>query len=196
MYFKAVMACLLISMLRCKRPLEIENNELSKEEGKMISIKHIDDAFGSFRVAVVNSPNLCAKTKELIALSNSAIIDCKPCVELHSKGAVSAGASDGEIAESIALAMAVASGKIKLKTNEYLAELKGSPVSIKQVDDAFGGFRNAVVGSPNLPAKTKELIALADSAIIDCKPCVELHYKGALSAGATRKKSRKQLPSL
>ncbi len=87
----------------------------------MISIKQIDEAFIGFRDAVVGSPNIVPKIKELIALADSAIIDCQPCVELHYKGAVSAGASEGEIAEAMALAMAVASGKIKLKTNQYLA---------------------------------------------------------------------------
>jgi AhpD family alkylhydroperoxidase len=151
----------------------------------MISIKQIDEAFIGFRDAVVSSPNLCPKNKELIALSSSAIVDCQPCVELHYKGAVAAGATAGEVAEAIALAQAVASGKIKIKTNDYITKVQGSPVAIGKIDDAFGCFRDAVVGSPNLQPKIKELIALADAAIIDCQPCVELHYKGAVSAGAS-----------
>ncbi len=151
----------------------------------MPSIKKIDDAFSGFRGAVVGSPNLNGKTKELIALSCSAITDCRPCVELHYKGALAAGATAGEISEAIAMAIVVASGKIKLKTNDYISEVLGSPAAIKQIDEAFGFLHTAVVGSPNLEAKTKELIALADSAIIDCKNCVGLHCKGALNSGAS-----------
>jgi AhpD family alkylhydroperoxidase len=89
----------------------------------MLLTKQIDDAFTNFRTAINESVNLDVKTKQLIALANAAIIDCQPCVATAYKSALEAGATPGEIAEAIALAMVVAGGKIKIKTSETIAGL-------------------------------------------------------------------------
>ncbi|MBM3701860.1 MAG: hypothetical protein FJW63_02515 [Actinobacteria bacterium] len=59
-------------------------------------------------------PNILdGKTKELIALSNSVMADCIPCIEYHYRMVVKAGASKEEIAESLAIAMSVSAGSKK-----------------------------------------------------------------------------------
>lgn len=151
----------------------------------MLLTKQIDEAFTSIRTVIMESVNLDVKTKNLIALSNAAIIDCPPCVETAYKSALGAGATPGEIAEAIAIAMEVATLKIKVKTNEMLQEINENAVSIQQIDTAYSGFQSALAASPNLNVKTKELIALSNSAIIDSKPGMKSHYKSARNAGAT-----------
>ncbi len=53
---------------------------------------------------------LPAKTKELIALGIAQITQCPWCIDVHVKKARQAGASDAEMAETIFVAMAMASG--------------------------------------------------------------------------------------
>lgn len=50
------------------------------------------------------------KTKELIALGIAQITQCPWCIDVHAKKAMAAGASDQEMAETIFVAMAMASG--------------------------------------------------------------------------------------
>lgn len=56
------------------------------------------------KALVGEKAQLDAKTRELIALGVSAQIPCKYCVYVHTKNAIAAGASEGEIRESVATA--------------------------------------------------------------------------------------------
>ena len=49
----------------------------------------------------------------------------------------------------------------------------------------FVEFEEAVYGSPTLPAKTKELIAVAVTHVTQCDACMEYHTQKAKRAGAT-----------
>src|SRR5437867_362736 len=53
---------------------------------------------------------LPSKTKELIGLGIAHITQCPWCLDAHTKKALSAGATDAEIAEVIFVAMAMAAG--------------------------------------------------------------------------------------
>lgn len=81
----------------------------------MFILKEIDELYEKFASNVYKPNILDGKTKELIALSNSVMADCIPCIEYHYRKAVKAGASKEEIAESLAIAMSVNAGSKKAK---------------------------------------------------------------------------------
>jgi AhpD family alkylhydroperoxidase len=53
-------------------------------------------------------------------------------------------------------------------------------------DAAFRAFADAVFADGALPAKVKQLIAVAAGHITQCPYCIRGHTKAALRAGATR----------
>ena len=90
----------------------------------MFLLKEIEDLYEKFS-SNVSKPNILdGKTKELIALSNSVMADCIPCIEYHYKKDVKAGASKEEIAESLAIAMSVSAGSKKAKYSAVIDKLE------------------------------------------------------------------------
>jgi len=81
----------------------------------MFILKEIDEIWEKFSSSAYKPNILDGKTKELIAVSNSVMADCTPCLEYHYKRAVNAGASKEEIAESLAIAMSISAGSKKAK---------------------------------------------------------------------------------
>lgn len=63
------------------------------------------DAFKAYMRAVMGPGALGAKEKKLVALALSVLSKCDPCVAIHTKGARAEGASDDEIAETVAIAV-------------------------------------------------------------------------------------------
>lgn len=51
--------------------------------------------------------------------------------------------------------------------------------------DAFKAFSRSVFADGALPAKTKQLIAVAAAHVTQCPYCINAHTDGALSSGAT-----------
>lgn len=49
----------------------------------------------------------------------------------------------------------------------------------------FGGMFQKIMGEGKLTVREKELIALGIAMSIQCKPCIYLHVKKCLGAGAT-----------
>ena len=86
--------------------------------------KEIEELYDKFSAAVAKPNALDGKVKELIALSDSVIADCVPCIEYHYKGAIRAGASKEEIAESIAIAMSICAGSKKAKYSGLITALE------------------------------------------------------------------------
>ncbi len=78
-----------------------------------------EEAFGQMRCSIFKDGFLYLKTKELIAISSSVLMRCHFCVDVHSQRAVAAGATKGEIAEAISVAMFVAAGSQIGWTNIY-----------------------------------------------------------------------------
>ncbi|HII00252.1 TPA: carboxymuconolactone decarboxylase family protein [Methanosarcinaceae archaeon] len=78
-----------------------------------------EKAFGQMRNSIFKDGFLDLKTKELIAVSSSVLMRCQFCVDVHSQRAVAAGATKGEIAEAISVAMFVAAGSQIGWTNIY-----------------------------------------------------------------------------
>ena len=52
------------------------------------------------------------------------------------------------------------------------------------IDDAFRAFSKQVFADGALPAKTKQIIALAVAHVTQCPYCIRGHTKAALRAGA------------
>jgi AhpD family alkylhydroperoxidase len=67
-------------------------------------------AFVEFDNKVFEEGALSVKTKELIAVAVGHITQCPYCIDVHTKRAVTAGATDPEVAESIFVAMALRAG--------------------------------------------------------------------------------------
>lgn len=86
----------------------------------MVLLNQIEELYDQFSESVYSSGYLDKKTKELIAFSNSIIIDCKHCMKWHLKEALTAGAKPEEIAEVVALAMSVAAGKMRGVAREII----------------------------------------------------------------------------
>jgi len=55
-----------------------------------------------------------------------------------------------------------------------------------EIDAAFKAFSECVFAPGALPAKTKQLIAVAVAHVTQCPYCIRGHTKAALRAGATR----------
>ena len=79
----------------------------------MVLLKEIEALYDQFADEVYAPRHLDKKTKELIAFSNSIMIDCKHCMKWHLREALEAGASQEEIAEVVALTMSVSAGKMR-----------------------------------------------------------------------------------
>ena len=94
--------------------------------------EEIDTLYQRFADAVYKPDVLDGKTKELIALSNSVMADCVPCIEHHYKKAVECGASREEIAEAFAIAMTICAGSKRAKYASVVATLEAAAVGEKQ----------------------------------------------------------------
>ena len=90
----------------------------------MFILKEVEELYEKFSSSVSKPNILDGKTKELIALSDSVMADCLPCIEYHYKRAVDAGASKEEIAESLAIAMSVSAGSKKAKYSAVINRLE------------------------------------------------------------------------
>ena len=66
--------------------------------------------FGQMAQAALKTEALDTKTKELIALGISVAVRCAPCITFHAKGAIKAGASDAELAETMGLSIYMGAG--------------------------------------------------------------------------------------
>lgn len=67
-------------------------------------------AFTEFDRAVFQEGELSQQVKELIAVATAHLTQCPYCIDVHTKRAKKAGASDGQIAEAIFVAMALRAG--------------------------------------------------------------------------------------
>ena len=72
---------------------------------------------------------------------------------------------------------------------DIVTELRGPTKSLRAASgDVWKGFaelHQAAVADGALPAKTKELMALAISVVKQCDGCIAYHAKGAAARGAT-----------
>ncbi len=67
-------------------------------------------AFTDFDRIVFQEGELSQQVKELIAVATAHLTQCPYCIDVHTKRAKRAGATDGQIAEAIFVAMALRAG--------------------------------------------------------------------------------------
>jgi AhpD family alkylhydroperoxidase len=70
-------------------------------------------------------------------------------------------------------------------TKDNLRKLKKMDSLAPQVMSAFWAFDRAAVADGAIPAKYKELIAVAVALTTQCPYCIEIHGANARKAGAT-----------
>jgi AhpD family alkylhydroperoxidase len=90
----------------------------------MFMLKEVEALYREFADAVYKPNVLDGKTKELIALSDSVMADCVPCINYHYRKAVGYGASKEEIAEALAIAMSVSAGSKQAKYGPVIEKLE------------------------------------------------------------------------
>ncbi len=73
---------------------------------------------------------------------------------------------------------------------EYLLNFKKSTAKLKEqapnAINGFGAMYMKIMQDGPVPAKMKELIAVAISVTVQCDPCIKLHVQKSLELGATR----------
>jgi AhpD family alkylhydroperoxidase len=87
------------------------HSESTKNLRKLRQLKpDLFASFAEFDKKVFEESTLSIKIKELIAIAAAHITQCPFCINAHTKRAKKAGASDGEVAEAIFVAMALGAG--------------------------------------------------------------------------------------
>ena len=81
----------------------------------MFLSKDVEQLYDKFAETVYQPNVLDVKTKELIAMACSVMADCVPCIEYHHKKAIEAGATKGDISETLAITMSISAGSKKAK---------------------------------------------------------------------------------
>lgn len=92
----------------------------------MFLLEEVEKLYDRFAETIYKPNVLDGKTKELIALSNSVMADCVPCINHHYKRAVECGASREEIAEALAIAMSVSAGSKRAKYASVIDKLEAA----------------------------------------------------------------------
>jgi len=83
-----------------------------KAHEKLLSLKSkVYGAFLEMEKAAYCDGALPKKTKELIAIGISVVIDCESCMQWHIEQAAKAGASEQEILEAIEVGIELACGR-------------------------------------------------------------------------------------
>ena len=72
----------------------------------------VAEAFGKLFKASFTKGVLPVKIKELIAMCMGLAVNCPECAKGHAEGALKAGATEDEIAEALAVALALIGGPI------------------------------------------------------------------------------------
>lgn len=90
----------------------------------MFLVKESEELLHRFSENAMKPAKLDRKTKELIAVSCSVLADCVPCIEHHYKQAQDAGASMEEIAEALAIPLAILSGSKMAKYGPVVENLQ------------------------------------------------------------------------
>jgi AhpD family alkylhydroperoxidase len=89
----------------------------------MVLPQEVQNRLNEFSEIVYNPKHSDPKTRELIALSNSLMINCEYCMEYHYAKAKEVGVTNEEIAEAIAIVMSVAAGKRNVYAKKVIGKL-------------------------------------------------------------------------
>ena len=90
----------------------------------MFLLKEVDELYSKFADRVYAGNILDKRVKELIAVACSVMADCVPCINHHYKESVKAGATTDEIAEALAISMAISAGSKRAKYANVISDLE------------------------------------------------------------------------
>jgi len=79
--------------------------------------------FATFYQSVMKDGALALRDKELIALAISVALRCTPCIYLHARGAVKAGASRAQVLDAAAVAAMMQGGPSFVYVREVIKVL-------------------------------------------------------------------------
>ena len=88
------------------------SQQREKAHQKLLSLKSkVYEAFLDMEKETYSDGSLPKKTKELIAIGVSVVLDCESCMQWHIEQAAKAGASEQEILEAIEVGIEMACGR-------------------------------------------------------------------------------------
>ena len=88
------------------------SDQREKAHRKLLSLKSkVYETFIEMEKATYSDGALPKKTKELIAIGISVVLDCESCMQWHIEQAAKAGASEQEILEAIEVGIEMACGR-------------------------------------------------------------------------------------
>lgn len=162
-----------------------------------------NEAFHGWNSVSLKEGVLSQKLKELMAVACAATTGCEYCLDLHSKGAKRAGATETEVAEALMLATAGKAGASfahaanalqaydeseddDLFKKSYLAQTMKLKDLAPEDFASFFKFTNTAGEEGELSVKEKELILVAVTLITGCPYCIDTHVKNAKKAGASK----------
>lgn len=178
--------------------------ETMRQLGKFKSLTpEINDAFHGWNGVTLKEGVLSQRLKELMAVASAATTGCEFCLDLHSKGAKRAGATETEVAEALMLAAAGKAGAAfahaanalqaydeseddELFKKSYLAQTMKLKDLAPEDFKTFFNFTTKAGAEGSLSVKEKELILVAVTLITACPYCIDTHVKNAKKAGATK----------
>ncbi|MBZ5552154.1 MAG: carboxymuconolactone decarboxylase family protein [Acidobacteriia bacterium] len=100
------------------------------EQTKFVKAKEITpvafEAFVNFDKAAMAEGALSRKTKELIAVAVAHTTQCPACIDIHARGAKSAGATEQEVMEAVWVAAALRAGAAVVHSSLSLTSYEDS----------------------------------------------------------------------
>ncbi len=78
------------------------------------------------------------------------------------------------------------SDEVKAFYEKFAADTEKMKQQAPNMMAGFGGMFGKIMGEGKLAVREKELIALGIGLALRCKPCIFLHVKKSLEAGATK----------
>ncbi|RZM20232.1 MAG: alkylhydroperoxidase [Pedobacter sp.] len=124
-----------------------------------------------------NSQHLTAKESRLLALSVAATEKHQLLINAFSAAAMQEGATDTEVAETLACASLLSTNNIYYRFRHF--------VDKEVYTNAQAGIRMSIMMTPVLGKEFFELMSLVVSAINGCEMCVRSHEESVLKHGAS-----------
>ena len=97
------------------------------------------DAFCALANETLSEGALSAKVKELMAFALSIVVHCEPCIKVHLRRARELGATEAEIAETIAVAVVMTGGPADVWPRRLIAEEMAKEVQTEESSGCCGG---------------------------------------------------------
>ena len=102
------------------------SEQRQKAHNKLLSLESkVYEAFLNMEKVTYSDGALPKKTKELIAIGISVVLDCESCMQWHIEQAAKAGASEQQILEAIEVGIEMAAGRTTVSARFALEVMEG-----------------------------------------------------------------------